>query len=465
MLKKQQVIFLHLVLEFLFLNLCVILVFSAKNMGLFAIAEKPESWNNLLEMCTVFNLVWAGIILLNRDQSFYLDDHFRSRVKQILFNAFLFIGINSTLAILFKVEYFNRTTFILPIFIFTILNIIFFSALIEYYKRKRNTSFGTNILIVGIGERWGQVKDFAQKIQEAGYGVVGYLDNEEEQTAREFYTLGKINDLSTVLDTIQVDELFITAATLDGREIKQVVGLSDYYGVRVNLIPETSFFPGSNFKTYNVNGLPILKHRQSPLDNFNNLIFKRVFDILFSIAVLTFLSPLFLLIAFLIKIDSKGTILYLPYRKGEGGETFKCYKFRTMSVCDDPKKGQQSTVKNDPRITRVGKFLRKFDLDELPQFWNVLKGEMSVVGPRPHRVNLQNDFRKIVNDYMVRHYVKPGITGWAQVNGWRGPTVTLEQKKGRIEHDLWYIENWRFRLDLKIIFLTVFSKKTRINAF
>ena len=136
-----------------------------------------------------------------------------------------------------------------------------------------------------------------------------------------------------------------------------------------------------------------------------------------------------------------------------------------MSVCDNPINGTQSTVKDDPRITKIGKYMRKLDLDELPQFFNVLKGEMSVVGPRPHRVNLDKDFRKIVNDYMVRHYVKPGITGWAQVNGWRGPTATKEQKKKRVWHDLWYIENWKFTLDVKIIFLTVFSRKTRTNAF
>ena len=136
-----------------------------------------------------------------------------------------------------------------------------------------------------------------------------------------------------------------------------------------------------------------------------------------------------------------------------------------MKVNDDPTNGTKSTVKNDPRITKIGKYLRKYDLDELPQFLNVLKGDMSVVGPRPHRVNLQHDFRKIVNDYMIRHYVKPGITGWAQVNGWRGPTETSEQKKERVRHDLWYIENWSFILDIKIIFLTVFGKKTRKNAF
>ena len=136
-----------------------------------------------------------------------------------------------------------------------------------------------------------------------------------------------------------------------------------------------------------------------------------------------------------------------------------------MSVCDDPVNGTKSTVKNDPRITRVGNFLRKYDLDELPQFINVLKGDMSVVGPRPHRTFLHNDFRAIVSKYMIRHYVKPGLTGWAQVNGWRGPATTLEQKTGRVKHDLWYIANWTFFLDIKIIFMTVFSKSARKNAF
>ncbi len=262
-----------------------------------------------------------------------------------------------------------------------------------------------------------------------------------------------------------MDEIFILVGSLTEEEIQKVASIADYRGIRVNIIPDTPVLPGTTLKPYTMDGITLFQFRQTPLDNFSNFFLKRVFDISFSLAVIILLSPLFLILGLIILLDGKGGILYTPLRKGESGNVFKCYKFRTMSVCDNPINGTKSTVKNDPRITKIGKYLRKFDLDELPQFLNVLKGEMSVVGPRPHRVNLDQDFRKIVNDYMVRHYVKPGITGWAQVNGWRGPTTTSEQKKKRVWHDLWYIENWQFVLDLKIIFLTVFSKKTRTNAF
>ena len=185
----------------------------------------------------------------------------------------------------------------------------------------------------------------------------------------------------------------------------------------------------------------------------------------FSALALFFLAPVFLLIALLIKIDSPGPVFYYPIRIGRGGKPFKLYKFRSMKECDIPSGGTLSTQKDDPRITRVGKFLRKFSLDELPQFINVFLGTMSVVGPRPHRRFLNRQLQESVYKYMIRHYVKPGITGWAQVNGWRGPTDTEEQRKQRTMHDLWYVENWSPLLDLKIIYLTIFSRKAHKSAF
>lgn len=191
---------------------------------------------------------------------------------------------------------------------------------------------------------------------------------------------------------------------------------------------------------------------------------KRLFDIFFSIFAMILVSPLLIIIGLLVKLTSKGPVLYVAERVGIGGDIFKMYKFRTMRHSG---KSQEafSTRENDSRITPLGHFLRKSNLDELPQFLNVLKGEMSVVGPRPHRVYLDKKLRNEVDKYKIRYYIKPGITGWAQVNGWRGPTNTEEQKIQRTLHDIWYIKNWSFRLDLKIILLTMIGEKTRKNAF
>ncbi len=322
------------------------------------------------------------------------------------------------------------------------------------------------VLLVGGGEGGKRVFDFATNNHYLGYDLIGLLnDRQPEWVEGRANHIGTVDDLDHVLEAQAVDEIFISLPAHSKSKIRQAVKSADQHGVRVNIIPDTPSLDGHTYQSYALNDQPIFKLRQTPLDNFSNYLIKKVFDFTFATIVLFALSPVLVIIALLILLDGKGPVFYKPFRKGEGGKSFKCYKFRTMSICDDPLNGTKSTSRDDPRITPIGRFLRRWDLDELPQFINVLKGEMSVVGPRPHRVNLHNDFRKIVDDYMVRHYVKPGITGWAQVNGWRGPTVSRKQKTERVKHDLWYIENWSFWLDIKIIYLTVFGKKTRLNAF
>lgn len=192
---------------------------------------------------------------------------------------------------------------------------------------------------------------------------------------------------------------------------------------------------------------------------------KSIFDKLFAFVAVIMLLPVYVFIAILIKLDSKGPILFMPIRVGRNGEKFIMFKFRTMDCNDDATLGSKSTVENDPRITDVGKILRKYSLDELPQFFNVLVGNMSVVGPRPHRIVLDERIQSVVEGYDLRKLVKPGVTGWAQVNGWRGPTKTHEQIYQRTSFDLDYIRNWSLSLDIKIIYQTVFSEKVRNNAF
>lgn len=191
---------------------------------------------------------------------------------------------------------------------------------------------------------------------------------------------------------------------------------------------------------------------------------KRLFDFVFS-SVILLLSPLWLLpIAICVKLSSPGPVLFKQKRTGFMGREFNCLKFRTMRVNNESDKLQ--ATKGDPRITRIGEFLRKTSLDELPQFINVFKGEMSVVGPRPHMLKHTKDYSAIIDKYMVRHFIKPGLTGWAQVNGYRGETKELWQMEKRVEYDVWYIENWNFMLDMKIIFLTLIGIfKGDKNAF
>ena len=211
--------------------------------------------------------------------------------------------------------------------------------------------------------------------------------------------------------------------------------------------------------------IPLMTIRREPLQAVYNRGLKRFFDIVFSLIILLTIFPLlYIIVGILIKLSSPGPILFTQKRTGLYGEDFKCYKFRTMKMNDEADILQ--AVKDDPRKTKIGNFLRRTNLDEFPQFINVLLGNMSVVGPRPHMLKHTEQYSVLIDKYMVRHLVKPGVTGWAQVTGYRGETKTLEQMEGRVKRDVWYIENWTFFLDLKIIIVTIFNMfKGEKNAY
>ncbi|MCB0668260.1 MAG: exopolysaccharide biosynthesis polyprenyl glycosylphosphotransferase [Saprospiraceae bacterium] len=462
--KRQYLVFGKLFYECLLLNLCILLVLAIRTPDLVNSFSDAGFRENLLTLLAVFNISWLIIILADGDPESHILGSFQERSKQVIRNGFIFIGIMSTLTIILKVEYFNRSSLLAPIFLYTTCNLLLLKPLFEFMKRRTRYSRNNyNVLLVGNGEGMEKISTFARQKAHLGFDLVGVVGDDSPNA---YNRLGGLKDLDEILDKKHIDEIFINLPQQREEDIKTAIKTADMRGIRVNLVPETPLYLGTNYRSYALgSAIPVYQLRNSPLDKFRNYLMKKAFDVVFAAGVMIILSPFMLLIALLIKIDSRGSILYAPIRKGEAGNTFRCLKFRTMSVCDDPLNGTKSTVKNDPRITRVGRFLRKYDLDELPQFINVLRGDMSVVGPRPHRVNLQNDFRKIVDEYMVRHYIKPGLTGWAQVNGWRGPTETVLQKTERIRHDLWYIEHWSFWIDIKIVFLTVFGRKSRINAF
>lgn len=322
-------------------------------------------------------------------------------------------------------------------------------------------------LVAGIGHA---AKNFEKQLyaqQSPGHKIKGFIDCSEDRecsVGRE-NVVGNIKEIQQYLEVNPVDEIIIALNGLPSKAIQTILSAADYYGIRVKCILDYNEIFGKNYKITRYGEVEAINIRQLPIDGVYAAFLKDCFDKVFSTIVLLLLSPVFLLLALLIKFQSPGPVFYCPIRIGKAGRPFKVYKFRTMQSNDDPSDGLLSTQKDDQRITSIGRILRKYNLDELPQFINVFLGNMSVVGPRPHRRFLNHQLQQSVYKYMVRHYVKPGITGWAQVNGWRGPTDTEEQKIQRTLHDLWYLENWSIWLDLKIVFLTIFSKKVLGGGF
>ncbi|WP_297696225.1 exopolysaccharide biosynthesis polyprenyl glycosylphosphotransferase [uncultured Eudoraea sp.] len=441
--------------RFIFTNLLILFLYFCFFYFSF---NDPELMNNILWLGIIYNISWLFIVLFVRDNQFYISTEY-GFLRNLLVSMLVFIGVVTSFAIVFKFTFFSPLTYLLPIVVFSYLNLICRKYILQFLK-KRGAYLFSNTLLISSGYKSNRLPEFEKAMNQYGYNLVGYLDDKEImiKNVLNLKIFGNLQDLPKVLRAYTIDEVFIDMSHLDEEKIKSAIKIADSFGVRVKLIPENPLLIARNYKAETIGDLAIFRLRQSPLDNFSKTVIKRMFDFCFAGLIMILLAPVYLFISLIIALDSRGPLFYSPFRKGEAGKTFKCYKFRTMHVCDNPVNGARSTVVDDPRITRVGKFLRKTDLDELPQFFNVIRGDMSVIGPRPHRINLQNDFKKSVSNYMVRSYVKPGITGWAQVNGWRGPTVTEEQKNERVNHDLWYIENWSLWLDLKIIFLTLFGR-------
>jgi putative colanic acid biosynthesis UDP-glucose lipid carrier transferase len=231
----------------------------------------------------------------------------------------------------------------------------------------------------------------------------------------------------------------------------------------VILIPDIFTFNILQSRTEEVNGVPVVPLFDTPLNGIN-MVFKRMEDIILSLFILLLISPLLIIISLAVKITSPGPVIFRQTRYGMDGKPIKVWKFRSMVVMENDTEVKQAT-KDDVRVTAVGKFLRRTSLDELPQFFNVLFGEMSIVGPRPHAVSHNEQYRSLIEGYMLRHKVKPGITGWAQINGWRGETDTLDKMEKRIEFDLEYIRSWSVWLDLKIIIMTIFKGFVNKSAY
>lgn len=333
----------------------------------------------------------------------------------------------------------------------------------------RRRGFNTrSVAIVGTGEVGERLAWSIANAPWMGLNLVGFYDDQPRQIdlspfAKRVPVVGNLEQL--IIDTRagHLDKVYITLAMSQEPQISQVIKALSDTTASVYLIPDVFMFDLLHARSESINGLTSISIFDTPMDGTNGLL-KRLEDILVASLILLLIAVPMLLIGAAIKLSSSGPVLFRQCRYGLDGRSIVVWKFRSMSVLENDNNVRQAT-RNDARITPLGAFLRRTSLDELPQFVNVLRGDMSIVGPRPHAVAHNEQYRKQVRGYMLRHKVKPGITGWAQINGWRGETDTLDKMQKRVEFDLEYIEHWSVWLDLKIILLTLFKGFINKNAF
>lgn len=334
----------------------------------------------------------------------------------------------------------------------------------SFYKSKVS-KVGKKIVIVGYNE---VARKLAHNfsMQQRNLSVEGFF--EDRELVNELSALpiiGNIDECVSYAVKNNINEIYSTISPERNTSIYEMAHVAEKSLIRFRFVPDFKLYVNRKTHMEYLDELPILSLRSEPLEDAANSVKKRCFDIVFSLLVIVFLlSWLLPILAILIKLNSRGPVFFVQMRSGKDNKQFRCFKFRSLSVNGDAHTRQ--VTRNDTRITPLGKFLRKSNLDELPQFFNVLMGDMSVVGPRPHMLLHTETFSKLYEEYMIRHFVKPGVTGWAQVNGFRGEIKQPEQLRKRIEHDIWYMENWSLWLDLRVIFLTVYrTVKGDKNAY
>ena len=414
----------------------------------------------LLNFCYFFSIYFVpmklhmSVVFLDKivQRSFYFVT-----VYIVLFSIclnFLNVGNNlSTFIVLY---------FLASLLIFSLWRVAVRVAVKRYRRKGYNAK---NIIIVGAGKNGMELFHVIKTDLGYGFNVLGFFDDNTILKDVLPNYLGKIDQIEEYVKSNDIDEIYCTIPGTNSEKISRLLNFAEKNMIRFFIIPEFYRDIKKSMNLEMMESIPLLTIRTEPLQLPYNRFIKRVFDIMFSTAVLVTVFPVLYIIAgALIKFSSKGPILFKQKRNGLYGKVFECYKFRTMHVNEDADVIQ--AVKNDPRTTKAGSFLRRTNLDEFPQFINVLKGEMSVVGPRPHMLKHTEQYSRLIDKYMIRHLVKPGITGWSQITGYRGETRTLEQMEGRVKRDVWYLENWSFFLDLKIVVVTIINMfRSDSNAY
>lgn len=403
--------------------------------GLYApkrVSGRREEISNIIKANSIGLLIFT-LVLFMGSKNYYMY-HFSRKL------VFIFYGMDIVLTILER----NVIRYILRLM------------RAKGYNQK-------HILLIGYSRAAESYIDRVLANPEWGYNIRGILDDNMERgfEYKGIKVIGTIENLELILEMNVLDEIAITLSIKEYERLERIVNDCERSGVHTKFIPDYNHVVPTVPHIEDLQGLPIINIRYVPLTLLHRALSKRIVDIIGSLVGIILFSPIMFIVAVLIKLTDKGPIIFAQERVGLHNKPFKMYKFRSMAVEPPQKEAKKWTTKNDPRVTAIGRFIRKTSLDELPQFFNIFMGDMSLVGPRPERPFYVEKFRDEIPHYMIKHQVRPGLTGWAQVNGYRGDT-SIEK---RIDHDLYYIENWSMGFDFKILFLTVFKGFINKNAY
>ncbi|TAF66231.1 MAG: undecaprenyl-phosphate glucose phosphotransferase [Cytophagales bacterium] len=449
--------FIYLIGEIIILNSSFVLAY-------YAAIESPRFWedNAYFSLLIYFNVFWLLIAFFSDNYEVPRNHHYLALVRKTSYYVLIHFVIITVFFLLAKQNYFSRLHLLYNYIAFLVGIVIWRLGILYVLGIYRSLGYNyRNVIIIGYGSMGRSIAHFFHKNAYLGYRFKGFFD--DEYTGKD--ALGKLSDVEQYLENNEIDEIYCLQPQLNKKDLKHFMRIADHLVIRVKIVPDLSIFGSNTFGIERHGNLPVLLRRDEPLNDTMNQLLKRSFDIVFSsLVIICILSWLVPLVALLIRWESRGPLFFIQKRTGFNGKDFHCYKFRTMRVNNNA--DHMQAVRNDNRITKIGAFLRKTSIDELPQFINVFLGDMSVVGPRPHMLKHTEEYSKSVSKYMVRHFVKPGITGLAQAKGFRGETQDLRAMINRIRMDVFYVENWSFFLDLKIIVMTVVNMlRGEKNAF
>ncbi len=467
MIKDNQKNFsrLHMLIDIFVITISYVCAWVIRFIGPFAdTAVRAKSFQ---EYMLLLAFILPGYLILY--QAFSLYEPLRMQGRRLVLSSVIKANTLGLLLIIFALymageEHYSRLTF----YIFYFVNIclewgvrmMIFCLLRDMRKRGLNQK---QMILVGYSRAAEEYIDRVRQNPQWGYVIRGILDDNVPSGTvyNGVKVIGRIANLMVILPANRLDEIAITLGLSEYYRLEEIVALCEKSGVHTKFIPDYNKIIPTKPYTEDILGLPVINIRYVPLNNTFNALIKRIMDIVGSVFGIIVSLPIMLLMCILIKLTSPGPLIYKQERVGLHNKTFWMYKFRSMEIQPESEEKKAWTVKNDPRVTGIGRFMRRTSIDELPQLFNILKGNMSLVGPRPERPFFVEKFREEIPRYMVKHQVRPGLTGWAQVNGYRGDTSIRK----RIDCDLYYIENWTIGFDIKILFLTIFKGFVNKNAY